>query len=91
MKTTTVYILPDNGGTPVEREVIFAEDLEDIIRPMIIELTVCREAFRFDARNFLTENRKSRAETCIERAEMVNKVLKEAPGPIMGLLPEVKL
>ena len=28
MTTHTVYILPDNGGAPVQREVIFVEELD---------------------------------------------------------------
>jgi hypothetical protein len=95
MITHSVYIVPETGGPAVKREVIFLEELEAVVRPLIIELTVCREAFRFDAKQYRRAKRDTRAEMCEERAERVAAVLKDAPSPILGrgldaLLPEVK-
>jgi len=94
MITHSVYIVPETGGPAVKREVIFPEELEAVVRPLIVELTVCREAYKLDAIQYRKEGRPYLAEMCEERAERVAAVLKDAPSPILGrgldaLLPEV--
>ena len=66
------------------KKIISQEVLETIIRPLIIELTICREAFKFDAKQYRAERRETSAEICEERVERVNAVLQDAPPAIGG-------